>query len=233
MLEKVAAGGRQVAAKAARTLAARLRKLEHEPALRWLAAHPAYTTAYAAYARRVGRTEADRFELLSAITYAMEALHADEPEVTAPATAGIRRQAIRHAHELAILVARDGAGFERAQDDEPFLAFLQRYITDNEKLARAAPVVRRDPERQLRFGRDVAHLLIAAVGSAPPSVVRPLLRLAGPPVSERDVAALLAQVKREAHILEGRRPVRKQRAVLDRIVIAPTARARKSAGAVK
>lgn len=234
-LEKVMAkGGRTPAARSARAIATRLRKLQHEPACRWLLAHPAYRTAAAAYVRRVGDTESDRFELLSAISYAMEILYADEPPASPlVATAAVRRQAIRHAHELAVLVARDGAGFDRPEQDEALLALLQRYIAESEKLARAAPVAKREPERQLRFGKDLAHLLYVAVGTAPPSVVRPLLRLAGPPVSERDVSALLAQVRREAQVLEARRPARRNRNVLDRIVIAATARPRKTAGAVK
>lgn len=229
-LEKLAGkGGKAGAAKQTRALVARLRKLQHEPACRWLEAHPAYRTAHAAYARRVGRGEADRFELLAALSYAMEALHADEPAAPPQPTAAMRRQAIRHAHELAALVARDGAGCEHLEDDEALLALLQRLIAHNEKAVRVAPTTGREPERQLRFGKDLAHLLIASVGSAPPSVIRPLLKLAGPPVSERVVATLLAQVRREAQQLEGEPLAREAREILDRIAFAPTPRTRKTA----
>ena len=229
-LEKLAGkGGRAAAAKYTKALVSRLRKLQHEPACRWLEAHPAYRTAYAAYARRIGRGEADRFELLAAISYAMEALHADEPAAPPQPTAAMRRQAVRQAHDLAVLVARDGAGCEHVEDDEALLTLLQRLIAHNEKAVGVVPATGREPERQLRYGKDLAHLLIASVGSAPPSVIRPLLKLAGPPVRERVVTTLLAQVRREAQQLEGERPGREGRDVLDCIVLAPTPRTRKAA----
>lgn len=212
--------------------AARLRKLQHEPAYRWLVAQPAYVEALDAFVRRVGADDAARFELLSAVCYSMETLYANEPEPEPAATAGTRRLAMRHAGELALLIARDGAGFERAENDEALLALLQRYLSDNERLVRAAPAARRELTPQLRFGKDVAHLLWAVFGAAPPSVIRPLMRLAGPAVGDKEAAALVARMKREARLLTGKLPARKRRYLLDRIVIAPT-KSRRLAGAAR
>lgn len=206
--------------------AARLRKLEHEPAYRWLVAQPAYQQALEAFVRRVAADDAARFELLSAVCYSMETLCASEPEPDAPATASTRRAAIRHASDLMLLIARDGAGFERHASDEALLTLLQRYIADNEKLARVSPQAKRELTPQLRFGKDVAHLLWAVCGAAPPSVVRPLLRLAGPEVSGRDAAALVARMKREARLLTGKAPRRRGRVTFERIAIAPTEKRR-------
>jgi hypothetical protein len=217
-----------------KAFAARLRKLEHEPAYRWLVAQPCYTHALEAFNRRVAADDAARFELLSAVCYSMETLYSSDPQPEPAATASTRRQAIRHASELSILIARDGAGFDRSDADEVLLALLQRYIAENEKnLARIAPAAPRELTPQLRFGKDVAHLLWAVFGAAPPSVIRPLLRLAGPAVSDRDVVALLGRMKREARLLAGKAPARKGRYLLDRIVIAPTQKTRKAAGVAR
>lgn len=224
VLEKIAQDTTLTEERRRSAFAVRLRKLEHEPAYRWLVAQPAYIQATQAFVRRVAADDAARFELLSAVCYAMETLFSTESSPVPEATASTRRQAIRHASELALLVARDGAGFERSEDDEALLAMLQRFIADNEKLARAAPVAIRELTPQLRFGKDVAHLLYAIFGTAPPSVIRPLLRLAGPAVSDKDVAALVGRMKREARLLTGRAPARKGRYTLDRIVIAPTSK---------
>jgi hypothetical protein len=224
VLEKIAQDTTLTDERRRSAFAARLRKLEHEPAYRWLVAQPAYTQATDAFTRRVAADDAARFELLSAVCYSMETLYSTEPEPEPEATASTRRQAIRHASELAILVARDGAGFERGEGDEALLTMLQQFIADNEKLARAAPIAPRELNPQLRFGKDVAHLLYAIFGAAPPSVIRPLLRLAGPAVSDKDVAALVGRMKREARLLTGKAPVHKSRYTLDRIVIAPTSK---------
>ncbi|MGE5523847.1 MAG: hypothetical protein ACM3SS_09025 [Rhodospirillaceae bacterium] len=224
VLEKIAQDTTLTEERRRSAFAARLRKLEHEPAYRWLVAQPAYIQAMEAFTRRVAADDAARFELLSAVCYSMESLYSAESAPLPEATASTRRQAIRHANELALLVARDGAGFERGEGDEALLATLQRFIADNEKLARIAPVATRELTPQLRFGKDVAHLLYAIFGTSPPSVIRPLLRLAGPAVSDRDVAAVVGRMKREARLLTGRAPVRKGRYTLDRIVIAPTSK---------
>lgn len=231
VLEKLAQDATLSEEKRRTAFAARLRKLEHEPAYRWLVAQPCYTHALEAFNRRVAADDAARFELLSAVCYSMETLYSSGPEPEPAATASTRRQAIRHANELSILIARDGAGFDQA--DEALLALLQRYIAENEKLARIAPVAPRELTPQLRFGKDVAHLLWAVFGAVPPSVIRPLLRLAGPAVSDRDVVALLGRMKREARLLAGKAPARKGRYLLDRIVIAPTQKTRKAAGVAR
>lgn len=233
VLEKLSQDAGMSEAKRSAAFAARLRKLEHEPAHRWLAAQPPYQEALAAFTRRVAATDAARFELLSAVAYAMEALYAEEAAPAPAASASTRRQAMRHAGELALLVARDNAGFADGEGDEALLALLQRYIADNEKLVRAAPAKSAELTPQLRFGKDVAHLLWAAFGAAPASVIRPLLRLAGPAVSDRDAAALVSRMKREARLLTGKAPSRARRYLLDRIVLAPTSRARKTAGAAR
>jgi hypothetical protein len=232
VLEKLAQDATLSEEKRRTAFAARLRKLEHEPAYRWLVAQPCYTQALEAFTRRVAADDAARFELLSAVCYSMETLYSSEREPR-PVAAGARRQAIRHANELSILIARDGAGFDEAGADEALLALLQQYIADNEKLLRAAPVAPRELTPQLRFGKDVAHLLWAVFGAVPPSVIRPLLRLAGPAVSDKDVVSLLGRMKREARLLAGKAPARKGRYLLDRIVIAPTQKTRKAAGVAR
>jgi hypothetical protein len=233
VLEKLAQDATLSEEKRRTAFAARLRKLEHEPAYRWLAAQSPYTHALEAFTRRVAADDAARFELLSAVCYSMETLYSTEPEPEPAATASTRRQAIRHANELSILIARDDAGFDRAGADEVLLALLQRYIAENEKLVRIAPIAPRELTPQLRFGKDVAHLLWAVFGAVPPSVIRPLLRLAGPAVSDRDVAALLGRMKREARLLSGKAPARKGRYLLDRIIIAPTQKTKKVAGVAR
>jgi hypothetical protein len=233
VLEKLAQDATLSEEKRRTAFAARLRKLEHEPAYRWLVAQPCYTHALEAFNRRVAADDAARFELLSAVCYSMETLYSSEPEPEPAATASTRRQAIRHANELSILIARDGVGFDRAGADEVLLALLQRYIAENEKLVRIAPIAPRELTPQLRFGKDVAHLLWAVFGAVPPSVIRPLLRLAGPAVSDRDVAALLGRMKREARLLSGKAPARKGRYLLDRIIIAPTQKTKKVAGVAR
>lgn len=233
MLEKLSQDAGLSEARRSAAFSARLRKLQHEPAYRWLAVQPPYQEALAAFTRRVAASDVARFELLSAVTYAMEALHAEEVAPAPAATASTRRQAMRHAGELALLVARDSAGFADHETDEALLALLQRYIADNEKLVRAAPATRAELTPQLRFGKDVAHLLWAAFGAAPPSVIRPLLRLAGPAVGDRDAAALVSRMKREARLLTGKAPSRTGRYLLDRIVLAPTSRSRKTVGAAR
>jgi len=233
VLEKLAQDTTLSDEKRRSAFAARLRKLDHEPAYRWLVAQSSYTQSLEAFTRRVAGDDAARFELLSAVCYSMETLYSTEPEPEPAATASTRRQAIRHANELSILIARDGAGFERPDADEVLLALLQRYIAENEKLARVAPAAPRELTPQLRFGKDVAHLLWAVFGVAPPSVIRPLLRLAGPAVSDKDVFALLGRMKREARLLTGQAPPRRGRYMLGRIVIAPTQKTKKVAGATR
>ena len=233
VLEKLAHDPALTEEKRRTAFAARLRKLEHEPAYRWLLAQPAYVQALDAFTRRVTPDPAARFELLSAVCYSMETLYSSQAEPGEPATASTRRQAIRHASELSVLIARDGAGFDGSDGDEALLAMLEQFIADNEKLARLAPAARRELTPQLRFGKDVAHLLWAVFGAAPPSVIRPLLRLAGPAVSDKDVSALVARMKREARMLTGTAAPRKSRYTLDRILIAPTQKTKKAVGAAR
>jgi len=233
VLEKLAQDTTLSDEKRRSAFATRLRKLQHEPAYRWLAAQPAYVQAVEAFARRVAAGDGARFELLSAVCYSMETLYSTELEPGGAATASTRRQAVRHANELSILIARDGAGFDGGEGDEELLSLLQQYIADNERLARAAPVAPRELTPQLRFGKDVAHLLWAVFGAAPPSVIRPLLRLAGSAVSEKDVTALLGRMKREARLLTGKAAPLRGRYLLDRIVIAPTQKAKKTSTAAR
>jgi hypothetical protein len=233
VLEKLAQDATLSEEKRRAAFAARLRKLGHEPAYRWLVAQPTYAQALAAFTGRVAADDGARFELLSAVCYAMETFYSSEPEPGPAATASTRRQAIRHANELSLLIARDGVGFESADADEALLSLLQHYIEENERLARVAPAAPREFTPQLRFGKDVAHLLWAVFGAVPPSVIRPLLQLVGPAVGDKDIAALLGRMKREARLLGGKAPARKGRYMLDRIVIAPTQKAKKVASAAR
>ncbi len=209
-----------------KALEAELKKLELVPAYGWLMRQRAYREAVQAYARHVGGGDGDRFELLSAIVYAMEASYAVE---AAPgATARARKSAIRYARCLAQLIAAQGASTDSPDDDAALLAQLQRYIAHNEaRGATRAPA--RSASRQLRFGQDMALLLLAGCGAAPPSVIRPLLRLAGPAVRADKLAALLARVRREVEMLEGGKGPRESQAVLHAIEIVPTRRSRRVA----
>lgn len=194
------------------------RKLESEPAYRWLVSQRAYRDALEAFERRIGRGEAERLELVSAIAYAMDASYPSQPPRRA-LSAGVR-----HARALESVLLRHAGG----EDDAKLLALLGGYVERTREQLRASG--RSTGGRQWRFAIDLAHLLLAGCGAAPPSVVRPLLRLAGPAASAERVAALLARARREARSLNGAPAAAVSTPVLERIAIVATG-ARRSAGA--
>lgn len=206
--------------------AARLRRLERLKAARWLASNPSYQVAEAAFVRELGGADAERFELLAAVAYAMDKFHAEHPDCGTYASPKVRAAAMSVAAELGNLVGVMGARHETPEDDVALMQSLERYISHNRRMLHA----KRDGRAPyLGFGKDVAHLLLLELGRVPAKVVKPLLRLVGYDADDREVAALAASVKREARGLAPRaRPGRKRTYVLDRITIAPTRKAKRA-----